>query len=166
MEGTRFGRLVVSKLHSRDANYNKRWECACDCGNTTVVLGDKLKTGNTKSCGCLAKETREALIRKADEERRDYTRNSWTAMLGRCHNPKYPSYSRYGEKGITVCERWRFGEEGKTGWECFFEDMGPKPTGHSIDRIDNDKGYFLANCRWADKFQQANNRKKKQLHYA
>jgi len=161
MEGNRFGRLIIVKLHSKDRNYNKRWECICDCGKTTVVLADKLKNGNTKSCGCLATEVRTALVKKADEERRDYTRNSWTAMLGRCHNPKYPSYPRYGEKGITVCDRWRFGEAGSTGWECFFADMGPKPTGHSIDRIDNSKGYYLENCRWADKFQQAANRKKR-----
>ena len=158
MEGLRFERLLVTKLHSRDANYNKRWECICDCGNTAIVLGDKLKNGSTKSCGCLANELRKALMRKADEERRLYTKKSWQAMMGRCYNIKYPSYHRYGEKGIVVCDRWRFGEEGKTGWECFFEDMGPKPTGHSIDRIDNTKGYFLENCRWADKFTQAKNR--------
>lgn len=161
MEGLRFERLLVTKLYSRDANYNKRWECICDCGSTTIVLGDKLKNGNTKSCGCLGKEVRESLMRKADEERRLYTKRSWTAMMGRCYNPKYPSYPRYGEKGIVVCDRWRFGENDKTGWECFFTDMGPKPTGCSIDRVDNSKGYFIENCRWADKFQQANNKRKR-----
>jgi len=158
MENNRYGFLTVVKLHSKDANYNKRWLCKCDCGNTTVVLGDKLKTGNTKSCGCYGKKVKEAAMKKADEERRLYTKRSWTAMLGRCHNPKYPSYIRYGAKGIAVCDRWRFGENGKTGWLCFFEDMGPKPTGCSIDRIDGTKGYTPDNCRWATKTEQARNK--------
>ena len=159
MDGKRFGRLVVQQLHSKDANYNKRWLCLCDCGVETVVLGDKLKSGNTQSCGCYAKEFRAALVDRADEERRLYTKNSYEAMIGRCTNPKYPSYSRYGAKGITVCDRWRFGEDGKTGWLCFFEDMGPKPTGYSIDRIDSTKGYSPDNCRWATAQEQIANRR-------
>ena len=159
MDGIRFGRLVVQELHSSDRNHNKRWVCLCDCGQTKVVLGDKLKTGNTKSCGCLQTEFRTALVNTADEERRLYTKKSYAAMVGRCTNPKYPSYSKYGARGVTICNRWLLGENGKSGWLCFFEDMGPKPTGHSIDRKDNEQGYTPDNCRWATLQQQIENRR-------
>ena len=149
----------MQSLHSRDKKSNARWTCFCDCGNTSVVLGFKPKTGVTKSCGCYADEFRAALIKTADEERREYTKQSWTAMINRCYNPKQPKYSFYGGRGIAVCNRWRFGENGKTGWLCFFEDMGPKPTGHSIDRIDNTKSYSLDNCRWATQQEQTANRR-------
>jgi len=160
MGGLKFHRLTVVKLHSRDAHYNKRWECLCDCGNTHIVLGDKLRSGRTKSCGCYGLELRAAAQNTADVERRRYTKKSWTAMIGRCTNPRYPSYSRYGGKGVTVCDRWRFGEGGVSGWLCFFSDMGPKPTGFSIDRVDNALGYSLGNCRWASRAQQTENRAK------
>jgi hypothetical protein len=159
MEGNRFGRLVVVELHSKDRNYNKRWLCRCDCGATTVVLGDKLKSGNTKSCGCLQLEVRAALEATADAERRLYTKKSYQAMVGRCTNPTYPNYARYGGSGIPVCDRWLRGDGQKSGWLCFFQDMGPKPTGHSIDRLDPEKGYSPDNCRWATQAQQIASRR-------
>jgi len=158
MQQQKFGRLVVQSLASTDAHYRKRWTCLCDCGNTAVVLQDKLKAGLTKSCGCFKKEFVKALVDKAEEERRAPTHSSWQAMIGRCTNPKYPSYPNYGGKGIEVCDRWRYGEDGKTGWICFYEDMGPRPANTTIDRIDGALGYFLENCRWATHEQQMANR--------
>ena len=159
MEGTRFNRLLVLSLHSTDRNYNKRWLCRCDCGVEKVVLGDKLRSGNTQSCGCYGREFRAVLMATADRERRLYTKKSYEAMIGRCTNPKYPSYLRYGAVGVVVCSRWLRGEDGMSGWECFFADMGPKPTGYSIDRIDPTKGYTPGNCRWATREEQTANRR-------
>lgn len=159
MQNERFGRLVVQTLVSTDAHYRKRWKCLCDCGNTSVVLQDKLKAGITKSCGCFQKEFVQALVDKATGERRGYTHSSWQAMIGRCTNPKYPAYPKYGERGVQVCDRWRYGENGKTGWACFYEDMGPRPDKKTIDRIDGTLGYFPENCRWATQEQQMANRK-------
>ncbi len=158
MQHERFGRLVVQSLASTDAHYRKRWTCLCDCGNAKVVLQDKLKAGTTKSCGCFQQEFVKALVDKAAEERRGPTHSSWQAMIGRCTNPKYPSYPKYGGNGIEVCDRWRYGENGKTGWICFYEDMGPRPANTTIDRIDGALGYFLENCRWATHDQQIANR--------
>ena len=160
MINERFGRLIVLSVAVNSNSKNKKYTCKCDCGNTTTVFGHKLRSGGTKSCGCYAIEFRKNLVVTADLERRQYTKNSYTAMIGRCTNPKYPSYPRYGAKGIFVCDRWRYGEGELTGWLCFFTDMGPKPTGYSIDRVDNAKGYFPENCRWATKQQQIQNRAK------
>ena len=160
MEQQQFGRLTVISLCSQDANYNKRWLCQCSCGNTKVVLGDKLKSGNTKSCGCYQQEFRANLENTAAKERRDYTYKSYHAMMGRCYNSKYPAYPKYGAKGIVVCARWRFGENEASGWECFYADMGPRAENLSIDRKDNEKGYTPENCRWATQAEQHANRRR------
>lgn len=82
------------------------------------------------------------------------------AMLTRCYNPKVKDYKWYGGKGVAVCDRWRYGENGKTGLDCFVEDMGPRPEKHSLDRYPNNSGnYEPGNCRWATIKQQARNRR-------
>ncbi len=83
---------------------------------------------------------------------------AWTLAKARCHNPDNKSFKNYGLRGITVCDRWRFGEDGKGGFECFLADMGLRPSPqHSLERSDNSKGYFPENCRWATRKEQHRN---------
>jgi len=158
LENQVFGRLRVLELHSKDKNYNKRWLCICECGKEHVVLQDKLRDGTVKSCGCLRDEHNQMQKSRAELERRPYTRKSYAAMVNRCTNPNAPAWAKYGGRGVTVCDRWLYGENGLSGWECFFRDMGPRPKNTSIDRIDPLKGYYFKNCRWATQSQQQDNR--------
>ena len=81
-------------------------------------------------------------------------------MIRRCHMPSDRTYPGYGGRGISVCDRWRFGDGGATGVECFYADMGDPPfAGASLDREDNDGNYEPGNCRWATDKQQARNRR-------
>ena len=159
MIGERFTRLTVKELHSRDRNYNRRWLCTCDCGNDHIVLHHKLLDGSVKSCGCLKAEFDAMYKAMRDDDRRKYTRRSYNSMVCRCVDPRAPAWGKYGAKGITVCDRWLHGESGKSGWECFYEDMGPRAQDLSIDRIDGTKGYFKENCRWATQAEQSANRR-------
>jgi len=159
--GLRFGRLTVSGFVDTvrtPGGASARWLCVCDCGNTTTVHGSLLRNGNTKSCGCLA---RDAVTRRNAKHgltrTPEYT--AWVNMIGRCYKPKSSNYKHYGGRGITVCDRWRFGEGGKSGVECFLSDMGKKPHPKwSLDRYpDQDGPYSPDNCRWASQADQIRN---------
>jgi hypothetical protein len=165
LTGQVFGRLtVVSLSGKRGSGGNRFWLCHCQCGNETLVTGSDLRrtTGNTRSCGCLQRERSAAANTIHGHSGRGSsspTYYSWQRMKARCYNPNEPNFSNYGGRGITVCDRWRFGEDGRSGFECFLADMGEKPPGIVLDRIDNDGNYSPANARWATHEQSANNRR-------
>jgi len=154
--GQRFNFLVaVREVASRKIG-GRRYEFACDCGGRLEVSIAAVKKGNTKSCGCYGKKLRDQLGSRykthgqSCENSRTY--RTWNHVIQRTTNPRCKQYCFYGGRGITVCERWK-------SFDSFLADMGERPVGTSIDRIDPDGHYEPGNCRWADKFVQARNKR-------
>lgn len=154
--GQRFGRLVAVELRGRK-NGKAAWLCRCDCGREIVTLGTMLRMGDSRSCGCYAAD-RAARLHRTHGASKSPEYKTWRSMLGRCHRKTDPGWKNYGGRGISVCERWR------RSFQSFLADMGPRPSpAHSIDRINNDRGYGPGNCRWATQLQQQNNRRSTRL---
>lgn len=150
LTGQRFGSIAVigedTCGQGKDKEKRVRWICQCDCGKVWSVRGSNLRQGNTRSCGCLnnKQKLKHGLINTPEY----YT---WKSMIQRCTNPKARAYNHYGGRGITVCDSWMV-------FENFYKDMGVRPSEqHTLDRIDNSKGYEPGNCRWATRLQQSRN---------
>ena len=150
--GTRYGRLVVNKsvgTKKVGTTFSQFVLVRCDCGAEKVVAVNSLKTGKTRSCGCLQKQTVSATNWRHGHSvggKHSYTYTSWNAMMNRCSNVSHRNYHLYGGRGITVCERWH-------SFQNFLEDMGDRPPNFTLERINNDGNYEPTNCRWVTKAQ-------------
>lgn len=153
----RFGRMLVVKFSHRVGEGTKArrcFVCLCDCGVTKTVRLADLVAGKIVSCGCYGKEVSSRLLFKHGlKNTPEYT--SYRGMLNRCYQKKHRSYYRYGGRGIGVCPQWRH------DFLQFLKDMGPRPKGLSLDRINNEGNYEPNNCRWATAVEQARNRRKR-----
>lgn len=156
LTGQRFGRLtVLERVSDKIAAGGypiRRWLCQCDCGNTTIVTRQDLRSGDTKSCGCWNLEMRAERVRThGDTHSILYKR--WTAMRKRCRNPRNKDYPHYGGRGIKVCDEW----QDYSNFKEWALTHGYSPE-LSLDRIDVDGDYCPENCRYVDMTTQARNR--------
>jgi hypothetical protein len=174
--GDRFGRLVLIS-REQDSTYLKEgyvckkavWKCKCDCGNTKSVLLNSLKIGNSRSCGCIQREIAAKLGSESSKHGQSGHKgkkgtiyyHTWAAMNQRCKNKNSPAYASYGGRGITVDPSFK---DFCTFYKHLLQNLGERPQGFTLDRINNDLGYIPGNIRWADRKTQANNRRKASIN--
>ena len=146
MTGQKFGRWTLIERHESSTPKGIRYLCECECGNERVVGACELRRGKSKSCGCLREELK---VKHGGFGTGEW--NTWMSMKQRCYNTKDNAYKNYGGRGILMCNRWL------ESFSDFVNDMGKRPDNHSIERVDNDKGYSPDNCVWATRKQQSRN---------
>jgi hypothetical protein len=160
--GQVFGRLqVISLLGENAKGGGTKCSCACSCGTVKVVKAAYLNTGETRSCGCLRVDTTIARSTKHGHSPASGASKTywvWAEMVARCTNKKHKRYLGYGGRGVFVCEPW-------LKFSGFVKDMGEKPEGLSIERIDNNGGYEPSNCRWATIAEQCHNKRNNSLSW-
>lgn len=157
--GQTFGRLTVLRREGsgayRDGKKFAKWRCLCVCGVEIVTVGTELRNGSVRSCGCLRSDLRRTRPGNLIHGMwRSPIYAIWRSAKRRCTDPEHPQYPSYGGRGITICPEWA------ASFQAFYNHIGPRPSAdHSLDRIDNDRGYEPGNVRWATREEQASNKR-------
>lgn len=149
LTGKEFGRLKVLEHAGKSIRGQSLWLCLCLCGNQKVMQYSSLAAG-TQSCGCKKREPNVANTTHGFSNTRTY--RVWTNMKARCQDTGHQAYENYGGRGIWVCDEWQ-------RFEQFLDDMGFCPEGLTLERMDNEDGYFKENCKWASRSEQNSNKR-------
>ena len=157
-----FGRLTVTKYMGTDKHNNALWQCTCSCGNIIITRGATLRSGRTRSCGCLHKEAAKKLAKTNIKHSKSGTRlyRTWQSMKSRCYYQKNNRYKYYGARGIKVCDDWLHNFQAFYNWAMengYQENL-------TIERICIDRNYEPSNCKWITKEAQQRNKRNNKMH--